>query len=75
MGAVAGSNRPGGRKRKIKHEVRRFFLFDENGKLIERLYYYLDCRRGSMILDYIGSDLYKDMVWSDYGRMRSKECL
>lgn len=51
------------------------FLFDENGKLIERLYYYLDCRRGSMILDYIGSDLYKDMVWSDYGRMRSKECL
>ena len=27
-----------------------------------------------MILDYIGSDLYKDMVWSDYGRMRSKEC-
>ena len=29
---------------------------------------------GSMILDYIGSDLYKDKVWSDYGRMRSKEC-
>ena len=24
-----------------------------------------------MILDYIGSDLYKDMVWSDYVRMRS----
>ena len=51
------------------------FLFDENGKLIERLYYYLDRRRGSMILDYIGSDLYKDMAWSDYVRMRSKECL
>ena len=52
-----------------------YYTFDENGKLIERLYYYLDCRRGSMILDYIGSDLYKDMVWSDYVRMRSKECL
>ena len=52
-----------------------YYTFDENGKLIERLYYYLDCRRGSMILDYIGSGLYKDMVWSDYVRMRSKECL
>lgn len=51
------------------------FLFDENGKLIERLYYYLDRRRGSMILDYIGSDLYKNMVWSDYVKMKSKECL
>lgn len=51
------------------------FLFDENGKLIERLYYYLDRRRGSMVLDYIGSDLYKEMGWSDYVRMKSKECL
>lgn len=51
------------------------FLFDEEGKLMERLYYYVDRERGRMILEYIGSDVYKDMSWNDYRKMRIKETL
>ena len=49
------------------------FLFDEEGMLMERLYYYIDRERGRMILDYIGSDVYKDMSWNDYVKMKEKE--
>lgn len=49
------------------------YIFDEEGKLMERLYFYLDREKGNMILDYIGSDIYKSMTWSDYVKMKSKE--
>lgn len=51
------------------------YLFDEEGKLMERIYYYLDKERGKMILDYIGSDTYKTMSWSDFVRLKSRESL
>lgn len=51
------------------------YLFDEDGKLMETLSYYVDKGRGRMILDYIGNDLFKNMSWNDYVKMRSKETL
>ncbi len=56
-------------------KVPAIYLFDEDGKLMERLYYYLDRRRGEMILDYIGSDTFKNMSWEDYVKIRRKEIL
>ena len=49
------------------------YIFDEEGKLMESLYFYLDRGKGDMILDYIGSDTYKSMTWTDYVKMKSKE--
>lgn len=49
------------------------YLFDEEGKLMERLFYYLDRKRGSMVLEYIGSDTYKMMSWGDFMKVREKE--
>lgn len=51
------------------------YLFDENGKLLENLFYYMDRDRGRMILDYIGNDTFKNMSWDDYVKMRVKETL
>lgn len=51
------------------------YIFDEDGKLMERLYFYLDKHRGAMVLDYIGSDTYKNMSWMDYMEVKSKESL
>ena len=51
------------------------FLFDEEGKLMENLPYYMDKNRGRMILDYVGNDTYKIMSWEDYVKMRSRETL
>lgn len=51
------------------------FIFDEEGKLMENLSYYMDCERGRMVLDYIGNNAFKDMSWSDYLKMRVKETL
>ncbi|MEG1949512.1 MAG: thioredoxin family protein [Odoribacter sp.] len=51
------------------------YIFDEEGKLMERLYYYLDRKRGNMVLDYIGSDTYKNMSWDDYMKIKIKEIL
>lgn len=49
------------------------YIFDENEKLMEQLYFYLDRERGRMILDFIGTDTYKDMSWADYMKIKSKE--
>lgn len=49
------------------------YIFDEDEKLMERLYFYLDKERGRMILDFLGSDIYKEMPWPDYVKMKSKE--
>lgn len=51
------------------------YLFDEEGKLMDRLYFYIDKERGGMILDYIGSDVFKTMSWNEYLRMKSREKL
>lgn len=51
------------------------YLFDEEGKLMENLFYYLDRKRGSMILDYMGNDTFKTMSWEDYVKMRGRETL
>ena len=49
------------------------YIFDNEGKLMERIYFYLDRRRGNMILDYIGTDTYKTMSWVDYMKIRERE--
>lgn len=49
------------------------YIFDEEGKLMERLYFYIDPRRGAMILDYIGTDTYKNMSWVDYVKVKERE--
>ena len=49
------------------------YIFDNEGKLMERIYFYLDKRRGSMILDYIGTDTYKTMSWVDYMKVKERE--
>lgn len=49
------------------------YIFDEDGKLMERLFYYLDRQRGRMVLDYIGTDTYKNMSWNDYVKIKAKE--
>ncbi len=49
------------------------YIFDNEGKLMERIYFYLDRRRGNMILDYIGSDTYKTMSWVDYMKVKERE--
>lgn len=49
------------------------FIFDEDGKLMERLYFYLDKKRGALVLDYIGSDTYKTMSWNDFVKIKAKE--
>lgn len=49
------------------------YLFDEEGKLMERIFYYLDRERGKMILEYIGTDTFKTMSWDDYTRLKSRE--
>ncbi len=54
-------------------KVPAIYLFDENGKLMENLFYYLDKGRGSLILEYMGDDIFKNMNWNDYIKMRSKE--
>ena len=51
------------------------YLFDEEGRLMENLFYYLGRKRGSMILDYVGNDNFNSMTWEDYVRMREKETL
>lgn len=51
------------------------YIFDENGKLMEPLYYYLDKKRGRDILDFIGSDTYKNMSWNDYLKVKTAEDL
>lgn len=51
------------------------YLFDEEGILLERIYYYLDRDRGRLVLDYIGDDVFKSMSWADYLKMRAKESL
>lgn len=51
------------------------YIFDEGGKLMENLYYYIDRERGRMVLDYIGNDTFKNMGWEDYVKMRTKETL
>lgn len=49
------------------------YIFDNEGKLMERIYFYLDRRRGNMILDYIGTDTYKTMSWVDYMKIKERE--
>lgn len=49
------------------------YIFDVDGKLMERLYFYLDREKGAMILDFLGSDIYKDMSWQDYTKMKTIE--
>lgn len=56
-------------------KVPSIYIFDENGKLMENLSYYMDRQRGRMVLDYIGNDTFKDMSWADYVKMRGKETL
>lgn len=51
------------------------YLFDEQGKLMENLFYYIDRERGRLILDYVGNDTFKNMSWEDYVKMRSRETL
>lgn len=51
------------------------YIFDEEGSLMERLYFYLDRQRGRMVLDYIGSNAFKNMSWADFVRMKTKETL
>lgn len=51
------------------------YIFDNEGKLMERIYFYLDRRRGNMILDYIGTDTYKTMSWMDYIKVKEREGL
>ena len=40
---------------------------------ILRLYFYVDKERGRLVLDFIGSDAFKDMSWQDYVKLKSKE--
>ena len=49
------------------------YLFDEQGKLMESLFYYMDRKRGRFVLDYVGSNQYKEMSWEDYLKVRAKE--
>lgn len=51
------------------------YFFDEDGKLLERLYYYLDEERGRLVLEYIGDDLFKTMSWEDYLKLKTLETL
>ena len=56
-------------------KVPSIYIFDEEGKLMENLSYYMDRERGRMVLDYIGNDTFKNMSWTDYLKMREKETL
>lgn len=49
------------------------YIFDEEGRLMERLHYYVGRDMGDMVLDFIGSDMYKSMTWADYVKMKRKE--
>lgn len=49
------------------------YIFDEDEKMMERLYFYVDKERGRLVLDFIGSDAFKDMSWQDYVKLKSKE--
>ncbi len=49
------------------------YIFDEQGKLMEHLYFYLDRERGAMVLDFLGSDQYKSMSWGDFVEVKSRE--
>lgn len=49
------------------------YIFDEEGKMMERIYFYLDRQKGSMILDFLGSNTYRDMSWTDFVKVKSKE--
>ncbi|MDL2283046.1 thioredoxin family protein [Odoribacter sp. OttesenSCG-928-G04] len=49
------------------------YLFDEEGKLIERLFYYQGKKNAAMILEYIGSNIYKSMSWSDFMKVKGIE--
>lgn len=49
------------------------YIFDADGTLMERLYFYLDKDRGRMVLDFIGSNIYKDMSWADYVKVKEIE--
>lgn len=51
------------------------YLFDEQGKLMENLFYYIDRNRGRLILDYIGNNVFKEMSWEDYLKVREREVL
>lgn len=49
------------------------YIFDEEEKMMERLYFYVDKERGRLVLDFIGSDAFKDMSWQDYVKLKAKE--
>lgn len=49
------------------------YIFNEDGKLIDNLYYYLDRERGCLVLDFMGTDTFKNMSWMDYVKMKEKE--
>lgn len=49
------------------------YIFDEEEKMMERLYFYVDKERGRLVADFIGSDAFKDMSWQDYVKLKSKE--
>lgn len=51
------------------------YIFDEEGKMMERLYFYLDRSRGRMVLDFLGTDTYKNMSWGDFVKIKAKEGL
>ena len=51
------------------------YFFDEEGKLMESFFYYISPRKGQLILDYIGSDLFKSMTWYEYVKVREKETI
>lgn len=42
---------------------------------MESLFYYIDRNRGRLILDYIGNDIFKELSWEDYVKIRARETL
>ena len=49
------------------------YIFDDQGSLMERVFYYVDAKRGALILDFIGSDAYKAISWDDFVKVRVAE--
>ncbi len=49
------------------------YIFNEKGGLMERISYYVDAKRGALILDFIGSNAYKDISWDDFVKVRVAE--
>ncbi|MDR1756723.1 MAG: thioredoxin family protein [Culturomica sp.] len=54
-------------------QVPGIYIFNEEGGLMERIPYYVDAKRGALILDFIGSDAYKDISWDDFVKVRVAE--